>query len=788
MKALNRKLFRDLLQMKGQALTISLVMACGIAVFTMSLSTLDSLESARSAYYDHYRFAHVFAHLKRAPNALQQRMSEIPGVSLVEARVVVDVVLDIPGLDEPAIGRLVSIPEDRPSRLNRLHIRSGRTIEPGRTGEILVSEPLAEAHGFKPGDEIRAVINGRLDTLRIVGIAISPEYIYQIRAGDIFPDNKRFGVFWMGYEELSTAYDLEGAFNDVALALMPGASEPDVLFRLDRLIEPYGGQGSFGREDQLSHRLISDEMTQLRGMSLIIPSIFLTIAAFIINIVLSRLINTQREQVASLKAFGYTRFEIGFHYLKFALAMTAAGSFLGIGAGMWLGAGITELYAQYFSFPSFSYTMDPLIAGSALLIGGTAAGFGVLSAVHRAVRLAPAEAMRPEPPANYRATVLERLGLQRVLSPPVRMIMRQVERRPWRAILSCLGIALSVAILVVSNFMEDTVRYVIDFQFYTVQRQDMTLTLIEPRSAGEALSAISNLPGVLRVEPFRSVPVRLRHEHRSRRTGVMGLSSRRELFRLMDLDERLVTLPEEGLVLSEKLAELLGVRPGDRVTVEVMEGQRPVLEAQVSALLSDFSGTSAYMDLDALNRMMREGRTLSGAFITVDANDLIPLYREIKNTPALAGASLKKAALQSFEEILTENLLTIKAFYLVFASIIALGVVYNSVHVTLSERSRELATLRVMGFTRGEVSLILLGEIAILTAVAIPLGLALGYGLANLTVYALETETQRFPLVIEFSTYVYAAVAVMVATVLSGLTARRKIDRLDLVSALKSQD
>lgn len=774
--------------MKGQTLTISLVMACGIAVFVMSLSTLDSLESARSAYYDQYGFAHVFAQVKRAPNALRDRVAEIPGVSRVETRVVVDVILDVTDFAEPVVGRLISVPEGRAGGLNRLHIRKGRAIEPGREGEALVSEPFALAHGLEPGDEVRAVINGRLDTLRIVGIAISPEYIFQIRGGDIFPDNRRFGVFWMGDTELSTAYDLEGAFNDVALALAPGASEPEVLYRLDRLLEPYGCWGAFGRQDQLSHRLITDEMTQLRGMSFIIPSIFLFIGAFIINIVLSRLVSTQREQTASLKAFGYTRLEIGFHYLQFALAMTILGSILGLAVGARLGQAVTELYARYFSFPSFDYRMDPSIAGLAVIIGATAAVIGVLNAVHRAVKLSPAEAMRPEAPPTYRATLLERVGLQRFLSPPARMILRQLERRPWRAGLSCLGIALSVAILVVSSFMEDTVRYVIDFQFYTSQRQDMTLGLVEPRAAGPALSAVSNLPGVLRVEPFRSVSARLRHEHRHRRTGIMGLSSSHELFRLMDMDERPVSLPEEGMVLSEKLAELLGVRLGDTVTVEVMEGRRPVLEIPVSGLLKDFSGTSAYMDMDALNRVMREGPTLSGAFLTVDSNRLHRLYEEIKKTPAIAGASLKRASLESFEDVLTENLLTLKAFYLVFASIIALGVVYNSVHVTLSERSRELATLRVMGFTRGEVSLILLGEVAVLTAVAIPLGLGMGHGLAGLTVRTLETEVMRFPLVIHFSTYVYASVAVMGATVLSGLAARRKIDGLDLVSALKSAD
>jgi putative ABC transport system permease protein len=556
---------------------------------------------------------------------------------------------------------------------------------------------------------------------------------------------------------------------------------------LDHLIEPYGGLGSFGREDQFSHRLISDEMKQLRGMSIIPPLIFLSIAAFIINVVLSRLINTQREQIATLKAFGYSRLEIGFHYLKFALIITMGGALPGTGVGIWLGQGLTELYARYFRFPAFSYHLDPAALCFALFMGGAAAGFGILSAVNRAVRMAPAEAMRPEPPGTYAPTVLERLGLQRLFSPPLRMILRQLERRPLRALLSCLGIALSIAVLIVGNFFTDAADYLIDFQFQTSQRQDMSLTLIEPRSR-RALHEIAHLPGVLRAEPFRTVPVRVRFEHRSKRTAILGLSSDRELYRLMDSSERLVTLPDEGVILSAKLAEVLGIRAGESLTVEVMEGARPVRKVKVSGLMRDFSGISVYMSLGALNRMMREGDTLSGAYVTVDPNHIDHLYHALKNTPALAGSSLKQAALQNFRKLLAENLLLMQSFYLVFACIIAAGVVYNSVHVTLSERTRELATLRVIGFTRGEVSMILLGEIAILTTVAIPLGLALGHMLAALTVRAVETESQRFPLIIDFSTYVFAAMAVVVATLLSGLAARRKIDRLNLVSVLKSQD
>ncbi|HEX7010540.1 MAG TPA: hypothetical protein VF184_11190, partial [Phycisphaeraceae bacterium] len=298
MHPLNRKLVRDLWQMRSQAAAIALVIACGIGAFVMSLSTLASLQLTQATYYEQFRFADVFASLKRAPQALERRIAQIPGVAQVQTRVVVDVNLDVEGLPEPAVGRLISIPDDEPPALNRLYLRRGRYPRPRAGHEALVGEAFAQAHGLELGDRVRAIINGRLDELILVGVALSPEYVLQMRQGQVLPDPQRFGVFWMRREALAAAYDMEGAFNDVTLALAPGASEAQVIERLDELIEPYGGIGSYGREDQLSHRYLSDEIKQLRAMGLIAPSIFLSVAAFLLNVVVSRLIGTQREQIA----------------------------------------------------------------------------------------------------------------------------------------------------------------------------------------------------------------------------------------------------------------------------------------------------------------------------------------------------------------------------------------------------------------------------------------------------------------------------------------------------------
>ncbi len=787
LRALDRKLLRDLLDMKGQALAICLVLASGVATFVMSLTTLQSLRGMRDSYYERARFADVFATLKRAPQSLARQIAEIPGVQQVQMRVVAEVTLDVPDLPEPAVGRLISVPETRSPMMNDLHLSSGRYIAPGRRGEVLVSEAFAKARSLHEGDTITAVINGRRQTLHIVGIVLSPEYILQVRGGAAVPDDTRFGVFWMSYEELAPAYDMDGAFNDVTLRLMSGASEQEVIARLDELLERYGGVGAYARKDQASHFFLNSEIQGLRGMGMIVPSIFLGVAAFLLNVVMARLVGTQREQIAALKAFGYRNREIGIHYLKLVLLISLLGAAMGTAAGVWLGQGLSGLYAKFYRFPLFAYRFDWGVVALAVLISAGAAIVGTLGAVRRAVSLPAAEAMRPEPPATYRPTVVERLGLQRIFSQPARMVLRHLERRPVKAGLSLCGIALSVSILVVGNFINDALDYLIEFQFFTAQRQDMTLGFVEPTS-GSVLYEIQHLPGVQEVEPFRSVPVKLRHEQRERRTSIMGLESDSSLYRLLDANERLVTLPPAGLVLSKTLARLLEVSVGQTVVVQVMEGRRPLRDIPVVGIIDEYSGTNAYMHIHALQRLMREQDAVSGAFITADAAHINRLYTLLKTAPRVADVTVKRASLESFEQTQAENQRIMQFFIAVFAAIIAFGVVYNTARISLAEHSRELATLRVIGLTRGEISAILLGELAVLSALAMPIGMIVGRLLAGLTAMAFDTELWRIPVVVTRWTYGFAATVTLAAAIFSGLVVRRKLDRLDLVAVLKSKE
>lgn len=787
MLALDRKLVRDLWDMKGQALAISLVIASGVAVFLMSVGCWDFLKRTRDTYYDRYRFADVFASVTRAPNPLLHRLREIPGVATVEGRVQRDVTLDVPGLDEPAVGRLISLPASHPPQLNLLHLRRGRPLDPERTGEVLISEAFADANGLKPGDVLSAVINQRLQKLRVVGIALSPEYVFTLKAGDIVPDDRRFGILWMNETELGPAFNMDGAFNSISLRLMHGASPPDVIQRVDGLLARYGGVGAYGHDEQTSARFLADELKQLRAMAVVAPSIFFGVAIFLLNVVLTRIIGLQREQIAALKAFGYSNAAVGWHYLKFVLSIAAVGCVIGIGLGEWLAESMSGMYSQFYRFPVFQYRINWALPVLVSVLSLLAAGIGSLAPVLAAVRLPPAEAMRPAPPARFRPTIIERLGVEALFTTSVRMILRELERRPLKSLLSATGLGFAVAVLVMGNFGVDAFDYMIDFQFRRSQRQDVTVSLVEATSSAATFD-LQHLPGVQQVESFRAVPAELRVGHRTHRTAVQGLPVERELYRVLDAEERPLSLPPDGVVLGDKLAEKLHVHIGETVTIHVLEGRRPVLNVPVAAVFKEYAGTNAYMSHAALNRLMREGAVVTGAYLRVDELERERLYRQLKQTPRVAAVTIKTAAIDSFQKTIADNQLRMQSVNIIFACIIAFGVVYNTARISLAERSRELATLRVIGFTRGEISAILLGELGLLTLLAIPIGYAVGYAFCWMMAKGFESEMFRIPLVLSRWNLAFAAGVVIAAAFVSGLIVRRRLDELDLVAVLKSRD
>lgn len=793
MSVLDRKLLRDCLRLAPQLAAVAVVMACGVAVLVMSWSMLRSLDATQQAYAREAHFADVFVHLERAPKTIARQLAAIDGVARLETRVVQDVTLDLrdpQGRRLPAVGRLISLPtttDNDTSRLNRLHLLKGRLPEETRPSEAVVGAGFAEAHRLQPGDQVVAILNGRRTQLDLVGIATSPEYVYTIGPSGPFPDDRSFGVFWMSRQGLAAAFDMTDAFNDVVASLNPGTSLRDVRQAIDRQLDRYGGLGSFGREFQTSHRYLTNELRELRNMSRVAPVVFLAVTAILMHLVVSRLIGTQREQIAALAAFGYTPLEIASHFVKLAIVVLACGAALGVPLGWWLGVNLAQMYTRFFRFPELTFHLDGHAVAWSVVIASLAALAGVGQAVGRAVRIRPAAAMQPEPPAVYRVSLLERLGVGPLLAPTTRMMLRHLERRPAASGLSILGLALGAAVMVLGMFVGDAIEHLANFQFTQVQRFDRSVAFVEPVGR-DAVAELARLPGVQAVEPFRVAAATLRFRQRERRQELMATEPDAELFRILDMQGQVHQPCGNGLLVSRRLAELLGASLGDTIEVDLLEGRRPTEPMVIAGLVDDMVGTSAWLPGEVLQRLQNEGPRFSGAFLAIDEAEATSIDARLADSPRVAGFVSRQRQLDTFRETIAQTLLRMRTVNTLFAIAIACGVVATTARQSVIERSRDLASLRVLGYTRREVAGILISEQALLTLAAVPLGLVLGLGFVHVTTWGYDTDLFRVPAVVHPQTYATSAATVFAAALVTAGIVRRLLDRLDLVSVLKVRD
>lgn len=788
MNLLDRKLFRDLMRLKGQALTIALVVGVGVASYITLRTAWRALGQSRAVYYDNYRFADVFASLKRAPDSVADRIADVPGVSKVYARTVQQVLLPVEGLITPARGEIISLPMHGRPPLNDVLLKAGRLPEPGRSGEVLVYEPFAKAHGLTPGSTLSAILNGKLQDLVVVGLALSPEFVFAVDPGTIVVDDTRFGPLWMARDGAAAAFQMEGAFNNLVMRLEPGANEDAVLNAVDAILKPYGGLGAVAREHQMSHLMLTGELQQIETMVVFLPGVFLAVAAFLLNVVFSRLVTLQRSQIAIIKALGYGNRTIALHYLKMVCVIVLFGSVFGLALGAWMGNAMLDMYAQFFRLPMIRSRVDLPVSVNAILASFVAAVVGVAFAVRRAVQLPPAEAMRPPSPARYSASVVERVPVVGRVAQTTMMVFREIWRRPVRTALSALGIAFALSVVILGRFGEDAMQPILDMEFGKKLREDITVNFTDEVDDG-SLSYVRSLPGVGRAEGLRQTPVRMRVGPRWRDTVLIGIPGDSQLRRLYDVDARAVHLPHTGVLLTNVLAEVLGAEPGDLIDVELKEGDRSTRQVRVTGTVEESFGIQGYMQKHELHRLLQEGAASNTVLLRVDPNHEADLQLRLTDIPRVQSISRKRTVLEKFEGQTAETMKVVTLIFTLFATAIAIAVVYNNARVSLSVRGRDLATLRVLGFTRGEISAILLGEQAIQVLLGIPVGMVLGnLGAQAIAGAQADPEQFRLPLMISSQTYAFAIFVILVSAVVSALLVRRRLDSLDLISVLKTRE
>lgn len=787
MSPLNRKLLRDLWRMKGQAIAIGMVIAVGVGMLVMMTGLVNTLNQTRTAYYERYRLADVFAPVARAPAQLETRLANISGVRAVQSRVIGGGLIDLAGVDLPVQAQVVSLPDLHAPRLNDVLLTKGRMIDSDHTDEILLLEPFANAHGLTPGDMITVTLNGARRSLRIIGLAQSPEFLYTTAPGEMIPDDARFGVIWMSRSALSAVYDMKGAFNEVLLSLSRGANEAAVIDAVDRILDRFGGTGAYPLADQMSNRFVSDEIGGLEATSAVVPPIFLGVAAFLLYIVINRMVQAEREEIGLMKAFGYTDAEVGAHYFKLVMAIAVGGALAGCLLGILGGRLQIQIYVAFFKFPFLVFRLDPASFVTGVTVSILSSSFGGLMVLRRVFALTPAAAMRPPAPADYSRSGSKGRTIVRFLDQPSRMVLRRITRQPGRMAGAMIGIACGMALSVSIITIHKGFARTIDLTFNVIDRSDLSVSFTHAVSEA-TIFELSRMPGVLLVEPVRHVPAILRNGRNNYRGVVTGLAAQPRLNRALDNNLDDILLRDGGIVLSTALADILRIRPGDMLTVAVREGRQPELQIPVLAVAESLLGAPAYMDITDLNRALREPNRVSGAYLSIDAAHAERIYAALQDRPAVAGVSLKSQAEDAFRNLMDTGAGAIRYVMAAIAFVITFGIVYNAARIAFAERLRDLSSLRVIGFTRAEVAFVLLGELAVITVVAVPFGGALGYLLAFGIAAGFSSEIYQIPVVFDPESFGFAALVVIGSALISGLLVKRDIDRADLVSALKTRD
>lgn len=787
MQAIDKKLLRDFKRLWIQAVAIALVLACGVAILLTSVGMYTALSETRTAYYERNRFADVFVHATRAPLSLLSEITRIDGVLSVEARVAGYAILDIPAQTKIAVGRILSYPENADPVLNVPLLVQGRFPDPVVTSEVVVNAPFAQANGFQLGDRFSANLKGQKRELTIVGTALSPEFVYTIGPGALMPDNDSFGIIWMSERAAAAAFDMEGAFNDVAIALAVGTSAEPVMDALDDLLEPYGGLGAYDRTTHQSDAFLDAEINQLKGMAAILPPIFFGISGFLVSMVMSRIIALERSEIGLLKAIGYSKTEVCLHYLMLAGLIAVVGVILGWIAGTALARTTALQYAEFFNFPFVIFRVSYWVYAAAGLAGLATTCLGAAQAALKAAKLAPAIAMQPPAPPRFKRSLIDEAMVSLRLTQPTIMILRSLLRWPLRSFLTSLGLALAVASVIASIFINDALDEIVELAFYQTNRQDAMLIFDEDLPEA-TLEDIRRLPGVLQAESQQFHTAVLRHGHRSKRLAVEARRPGTDLSRVLDAEGQPIAAPPGGILLSERLARQLNVRSGDTIDAEFLSGRRGTYPLIVTGLVEQHFGLGAYMDLEFLNALFRQAPRISTANMTLDDRYTAALHREIKEIPGITGIIEMNENRRSFEETVDRNVTVMNSIYIAIAVLITIGVTYNAARIQLSERARELASLRILGFDRGEVSYILVGEMMLIALMAQPVGWLIGAWIANAMTNAFTSDLYAIPLVLKPDTFALGSLVVLCAAFASAMIVRRRLDRLNLVAVMKTRE
>jgi len=786
---LHRKLLRDARGAWLQFAAAAAVVFCATSIYVSFQMTYAGLIASRDAYYQQCNFADFFVHLEKAPRSALRDVESVPGVWQAQGRIVKEVPLQVEGNEGAVVGRLVSMPRRREGVINDIHILSGAYF-PGASGtEVIVNERFCQANGLQVGDSFQATINERKKMLRIVGTAYSPEYVYPIRTVEqMTPDDKGFAVIFAREDFVEDAFNMTNAFNDLVGILRPGANVDGVLDAVKARLDRHGVYLKYGRADQISNRFLSEEIKGIRNSARVVPAVFLLVAAVVIHIIVHRITEHQRTQIGLMCALGYSKARVVGHYVSFALIIGLAGAAAGLVGGHALAGALIKMYVAFFRFPSLEPVFQPSAATSALLLSCGMCVVGAARSAWNVLKIDPAVAMRPTAPGQGRPFHGGRgTWLWRRLPLTWRIALRNALRAKSRSLFGILGVATSTLMLVLGAMGRDYFAWMMDYQFGKVDRADARVTFLSEMPE-TAVHEIASVEGVRHAEGVFQFGAELSNGWRKKVVGIMGLPPGSRLYHVYDTEGRRIRLPEDGLIIPERLARELQLTRGARVTVDPYLKDKDECRATVRAVIDQYIGLNVYADRRYLARLIGEGPLVNGAMLTVKQDVLEPVMDRLDDIPGVTAVTSTRSLLESFAESVAGMMMTMSLVQTLAAAIIAFAVIYNAASVSIAEQERDLACMCSLGYDREDVARAATNDIMPVGLIGILVGLPLAYlagiGLAR----AYETDLYKLPVLVYPETYARAVVLILVFLLVSRWMSRRRVYKINIVRRLKTRE
>ncbi len=792
MSVLDRKLRRDLWHNKAMLLAVVLIVAVGVGCLSGFLATSKNLQSARSSYYQETFLADFWIDLKKAPTTVLPDLLDIPGVASLRARLVTSVMLDLDGVDRPISGQLLSMPPSQQDVINNVILMSGSYFTPGRRNEVLVNHDFATARNIAPGDTLRMVIHGQRKELHVVGTAISSEFVYLMPPGSIVPEPADYGVFYVKQQLAEDAMGFEGACNSLVGFLTPQARQNPqaVLDQLGTALKPYGVFATTPLAQQASNLALSSELSGLSTMATMMPLIFLSVAALVLNVLMTRLAEQQRSIVGTLKALGYGNAVIRAHFLKVGCIVGLCGGLAGCVLGYFMAAGLTVTYKSFFTFPRLDNLFYPglmLLSVTIALVFGL---LGTLRGVAHVTRLNPAEAMHEQPPTQGGSVFLERLPwFWRNLGFRWQLSLRNLFRNRVRTLVGVFAAAMGTALLVCTFGMVDSLQYMANFQFDKILLSDFQLTFRQELDQG-AVYEMAATPGVVKVEPLLEVACDFLNGHRSKKGRIMGLVRGAQMTVPRDAKGNAVAVPSAGLLMSRRMAAILDVRPGDSLTITPTKGLQQPRTVRVAQIIDSMFGLSVYADYHYLNTLIHESAAVSALQLRTQMTpkQLRGFLKQCKQYPQLAGIGNRDLQRGLIQKSFVDKLGGMAYPLIFFGAIIFFGSILNASLIGILERKREIATYRVLGYTALEVGNLLLRENILINGAGILLGLPLGWWMLDGMAQQYQNDMYSMPCVIDPQSWIVSVVLAIVFVLLCQCIIQRSISRLNWNEALSMKE